>query len=223
VRWGLLERRQSWRLSLKGKLLVLAIIASIAVSVPLAAYPFLAVTHPVGAPDTLIVEGWLANEMLPQAAYEFKRGGYRKLVVVRAMSGADAGAEYAGSWPPEEYIARQLVKHGVPEKSLGTVFFPTVERDRTYHAALAARDWFTQHDRDAKSFNVVTAGPHARRSWLLFRLAFGNTADVGIVALKDPTYDPKHWWRTSEGVREVSGEIIAFVYAKFFFVGPKSS
>lgn len=30
-------------------------------------------------------------------------------------------------------------------------------------------------------------------------------------------YDPRHWWRTSEGVRNVVGESIAYLYARFFF------
>jgi len=33
----------------------------------------------------------------------------------------------------------------------------------------------------------------------------------------DPDYDPKRWWRYSEGVREVLGESIAWFYAAFFF------
>ena len=30
-------------------------------------------------------------------------------------------------------------------------------------------------------------------------------------------YDPKRWWCYSEGVREILGETIAYVYARFFF------
>jgi hypothetical protein len=52
----------------------------------------------------------------------------------------------------------------------------------------------------------------------MFEKAFGDSADVGIVALDDPQYDREHWWRSSDGVREVLGEVIAYIYARFYFV-----
>jgi hypothetical protein len=73
-----------------------------------------------------------------------------------------------------------------------------------------------------KNFNVLTEDVHARRTRLLFQEAFGRDVKVGIIALPDPDYDPKRWWRYSEGVREVLGEGIAYLYAKFLFY-PASS
>ena len=60
-------------------------------------------------------------------------------------------------------------------------------------------------------------GPHARRTRLLFQEAFGSKVAVGVIAVPDDAYDPRHWWRSSEGVRDVVGEAIAYVYARFFF------
>jgi hypothetical protein len=91
------------------------------------------------------------------------------------------------------------------------------EKDRTYQAALGLKEWLAGHDAWVKSFNLVTIGPHARRSWLTFQQAFGSTTDVGIVALKDPSYDVEHWWRTTEGMQEVPWETIAYVYARLYF------
>ena len=31
----------------------------------------------------------------------------------------------------------------------------------------------------------------------------------------DVAYERRHWWRVSEGVREVLGETIAYIYARF--------
>jgi hypothetical protein len=50
--------------------------------------------------------------------------------------------------------------------------------------------------------------------------AFGRGVTVGIISIQNPDYDPKHWWRYSEGVRDVLGESIAYVYAKFLFHQP---
>ena len=69
----------------------------------------------------------------------------------------------------------------------------------------------------ATNFNLMTLGAHARRSRLLFEEAFDGKASVGIISITNREYDPRHWWKYSEGVREVIGESVAYVYARFFF------
>ena len=96
-----------------------------------------------------------------------------------------------------------------------------VSRDRTYGSAVALRDWFLANDVHVGRINVVTEAPHARRTQLLFQRAFGNQIQVGVIGIQNPDYDPRHWWRYSEGVRDVVGEAVALVYAEFFFyAGP---
>jgi hypothetical protein len=90
-------------------------------------------------------------------------------------------------------------------------------RDRTYSSALALREYFQTNAVAVKSFNILTEDVHARRTRLLFQEAFGREAAVGIIAVPDPDYDPHHWWRYSEGVREILGESIAWFYAVFLF------
>src|SRR5437867_3326458 len=58
---------------------------------------------------------------------------------------------------------------------------------------------------------------HARRTQLLYQEAFGKKVSVGIIAVSNPDYNPKEWWRYGDGVREVIGESIAYIYAEFFF------
>ena len=50
-------------------------------------------------------------------------------------------------------------------------------------------------------------------------LLVGEGADVkvGIIAARDPDYDPARWWRYSEGVRDVMGEVIAYLYIRLCF------
>jgi hypothetical protein len=62
--------------------------------------------------------------------------------------------------------------------------------------------------------DVITLGPHARRSRLLYQKAFGNAVSLGVISLADPAYDSRYWWRSSEGVREVWGEAVAYLYAR---------
>jgi hypothetical protein len=44
-----------------------------------------------------------------------------------------------------------------------------------------------------------------------------------VIAVSNPDYDPKDWWRYSDGVREVIGETIAYIYARCFFYPSVSS
>jgi len=90
-------------------------------------------------------------------------------------------------------------------------------KDRTYTSALAVKKWLEQNNAAAAKVDVLTLGPHGRRSQLLFERALGDKVSVGIISIADEEYDAKHWWHTSEGVREVISETIAYVYAKVLF------
>ena len=60
-------------------------------------------------------------------------------------------------------------------------------------------------------------GPHARRSRLLYEEALGGEFKIGIIALADRRFDPEHWWRSSEGVRAVVDDTVAYLYARLYF------
>jgi len=95
------------------------------------------------------------------------------------------------------------------------------QNDRTYHSALALKKWFQEFNVHPKSIDVVSQGPHVRRTRLLFQRVFGKQVRVGIIGVRDTDYDPLHWWRCSEGVRDVISEWIAYLYARFLFSPPQ--
>ena len=148
-------------------------------------------------------------------AEEFANGHYRRVLIVRSVHEGEPGVEH-GRYA-SEYLAVVLERCGVPSNAVAVVYFSGVHRDRTMHSALAAQRWFSDRHETVTSFDVVTLGPHARRSRLLYQRAFGKSARVGIIALPDPDYDPRAWWHSSEGVREVLGESLAYAYARFLF------
>jgi len=45
---------------------------------------------------------------------------------------------------------------------------------------------------------------------------------VCVIAVPVRTFDPEHWWRSSQGFRLVTGELLAYTYARLFF-HPSSS
>jgi len=142
-------------------------------------------------------------------------GHYEHVLVIRPL--VDVEAELENGKYSGQYLASLLAKYGVRREEIDC-FFPSVsKKDRTYHTALAAKQWLADKKIAAQSFDVMTLGPHARRSRLLYEKAFGGDFKIGIISLEDLEYDKAHWWRSSEGVREVIGETIAYVYARLLF------
>jgi len=100
---------------------------------------------------------------------------------------------------------------------------PRVKQDRTYACAVALKKFVDEHGVQLTRINLVTVGPHARRSRLLFQKSFGKDMSIGVVAIPEPDYDGRRWWRSSMGFRSVTGEAIAYFYARFLFHPPEKS
>jgi hypothetical protein len=205
--------RERWSLSLRGSLLLLFFLASSMLLVCWKIHPFLALTRPVSS-VYLIVEGWIPDYALDEAVNEYKRGGYQKLLTCGGIT--KDGWRDTPKYTAADWSAARLRKYGLTN---GVVAIPclTEQYDRTYHSAVAVKKWFDDNGEAVRSINVVTLGPHARRTRLLFEKAFGSNVRVGIIALVDRDYDPDRWWQSSEGARSIVGEVIAYVYVRVFF------
>ncbi|MBN8248238.1 MAG: YdcF family protein [Verrucomicrobia bacterium] len=208
------RRRWCWVPTWPTAVLVLLLTAILGVAVLRGAEPFLAVTQRVAA-DTLVVEGWCEDYVIAAAWREYQTGAYTRLLVTGGP--LDHGApmsEYGSFADLAAAVLRRWAPAGTP---IIAVPGPRVDRDRTYSNALALRRWFEQHGGVPDRLNLVTAGAHARRSRLLFESALGAGTSVGVMAVPDPHYDPKRWWRSSPGFRTVTGELIAYAYAITLF------
>ena len=213
--WGLVQRRERWGLSPRGWLAAITIVLLAAIFLLLNVQPFLVQTQRLDT-NILVVEGWIHPYAIRAAVEEFQKHPYQKLYTTGGPVVGSGG--YSNDFNTSASVgAELLVKDGVPTEFVQMVPSRVSGRDRTYSSALALRYWFGTNGLGGKNFNVLTEDVHARRTRLLFQEAFGNDVKVGIIAVPSPEYDPKHWWRYSEGVREVLGESIAYLYAKFFF------
>ncbi len=213
--WGLVCRREclvpTWR-GWAGLLLVLLLGAVLVVR---NAEPFLAVTDskPGGI---LVVEGWASDYVLQDAIAEFRHHQYSKVYVTGVP--IDSGSMLVEYESYAELGAVRLAKLGLSTNLLQCVPAPLVRKDRTYDSAVALRRWFeARHLPCPSPVNVLTEGPHARRSRLLFEEALGGHVTVGVIAAPPGNYNPNRWWRSSAGVRNVIGEALAYIYARFFF------
>ncbi|OAI55824.1 hypothetical protein AYO49_01105 [Verrucomicrobiaceae bacterium SCGC AG-212-N21] len=215
---GLCNRRLRWGLTMRGWLalgcLGLLVLAVVFFSIQ----PFLALTHRQNT-DVLVMEGWVNGYAVNATVEEFGGSPYRRIYVT---GGPVAGIrQYVNDYQTSASVGADLLrKAGVAEHFVQMVPSRVKDSNRTYGAAVALRNWFRQQNISARSFNVVTEGPHARRTRLLYQKAFGREFNIGIIAVPSPDYDASHWWRYSEGVRDVLGEGIAYLYARFLFHAP---
>jgi uncharacterized SAM-binding protein YcdF (DUF218 family) len=213
--FGCFTRKERWGVSPRGWLAAISVFLLAAVLWLLDVQPFLAQTRRADT-KILVVEGWIHEFAIRAAVDEFKSGAYEKIYTTGGPVVGDGG--YSNDFNTSASVGAELLKkNGVADESLQMVPSHVSGRDRTYSSAVALRDWFRAHNIAVRSLNVLTEDAHARRTRLLFQKAFGPGVAVGIISVPDPDYDAKHWWRYSEGVREVLGESIAWIYAEIFF------
>ena len=169
-------------------------------------YPFLARQAPVAA-ETLVVEGWVSDDLLVQAAGWAGSNGVKKIV---ATGGPIEIGSFLAEWKTYAEMTRARMEAlGLGAKfELAAVPAEKVRRGRTRESARALK----AAGAAAGAFNVASEGPHARRSWRAFRDEFAGQAEVGSVALTPTEYDGTDWWRCSEGVRSVISEAVAYGY-----------
>lgn len=212
---GLLTRRERWGLSWLGWLVCFCLALGLGWVWVVTVYPFLALEDSLPT-DVMVVEGWLHGPALRDTVARFKGGQYRRVYTTGGpISG---GGGYINDFNTYASVAaEQLIALGIPRDVVQMAPSHEGERDRTYASALYLARALRANEKDISAINVLTENVHARRTRLLFQEAFGSTVRVGVVPIVNPDYDPKYWWRYSEGVREVLSESIAYLYAKFFF------
>jgi len=177
-------------------------------------HAFLAPTEPAGA-RLLVVEGWIPDEEIDQAVDRFRAGGYERVVT----TGGPVARSFArdGVTSFADLSKHLLEEHGVPKDSIVAVSAPQSAQDRTFLSAVVVREFLRAHGAIPESLDLFSSGAHSRRSWRLFRLAFGPSVRVGILAASPRSYDPDAWWRTSLGAKTVLTETIGWLWTEIFF------
>jgi len=213
--FGIFTRKERWGLSGRGGLIFGLLGFSSATLLLFNIQPFLAETHRVNT-NILVVEGWIHDYAIRASAEEFKTGSYQRVFTTGGPVPGSGG--YINDYNTSASVGADVLRAvGVPAEFVQMVPSHMIGRDRTYNSAIALRDWFRVHNVPVQSLNVITEDVHARRSQLLFAKAFGPQISVGVIAVPHPDYDPSHWWRYSEGVKDVLSEGVAYIYARFFF------
>jgi hypothetical protein len=164
---------------------------------------------------TLVVEGWLDESELSQAVATFRRGRYERVVT----SGGPIDSWQEGIvWPTfAERAANYLRQHGLADVAVAAVPAPASAQDRTFLSAVVVREWLRREQPGLASFDLFSAGVHARRSALAYRMAFGPEVEVGVLAATQRRFDLDRWWSSSDGAKTVLGELLSLAWTKCCF------
>ena len=212
--FGLIKRKKKWALTLRGWLLLCFSIAAVLFFAVFTIHPFLAVNEPVNG-DILVVEGWLRDYAVENALKEFRSRDYRFLVVT---GGPLATGHYLCEYKTcADVTAATLRKLGLSEDLIKVVPAPFAKRNATYTSAIALKKWLSGAAVKCDSLDIYSQGAHARRTRMVFQKALGDKIEVGVIAGDDRGYDPHRWWASNTGARSVVYEMIACIYARFFF------
>lgn len=163
----------------------------------------------------LVVEGWGDDRMMSRAIDEYGRHHYESLYVTGGP--IPRGSLFSEFQSMAEFSAKVIDRLSGGRILAQPVSAPEVQKDRTFTSALETKKWMQAHGGIPRRVTVLSLGPHSRRTWLLYRKAFGPSAEVGIIAAEPEDYEPARWWASSNGFRAVVGEAIAYGYARVIF------
>ncbi len=214
----LVRRTQLWLPTWFGWLVLLMVVTASTTVIVRNLCAFLSPNDPVSA-DVLVVEGWMPEEGLLEAMSAFQEGGFRFLLT----SGGPI-IEWSRYVPFSNYAesaADFYLSQGFAPEAVIPVPAPASAQNRTFLGAVMIRQWTDKLPEPISAIDVYSYGPHARRTRLLYRLAFGPGVQVGIRSATPSGYRPETWWRTSAGAKEVMIETIAWLWTKCCFSAPK--
>ncbi|MFN6482673.1 MULTISPECIES: ElyC/SanA/YdcF family protein [unclassified Nostoc] len=209
----IIKRQEMWTLTAQGWAIAIALIAYLIFVMLTHVHSFLAVTSPIESAEVLIVEGWLPDYAIEEALTEFKNGSYRQIITTGGTLGK--GSFLTGYKNYADVSAATFIKLGLEAEKVVAVPTPFVVKDRSYASAAEFHRWLSNSNLQIESINLFSLDVHARRSWFLFKKILNPKIKVGVIAAKTQDYSPSKWWGSSEGVRTIIDEGIAYIYARF--------
>ena len=214
MNFRLFKKIHCYRPTILGLLIIILVIfISISLALP-NLYNFLFLNKSIES-KTMVIEGWVPSYALIDAIEYYNDNNYENLIVTGIPM---TQYEYASDFKFTSQATILALKHFGFSDTIYEARIPTnIYKDRTYSTAIASEEIFKLHPEWEKTFNIYSMGVHSRRSLILFKKAFKKEFDIGIIAHTDRAFVGEKWWESSIGFRNVSNEVLATTYAKFFF------
>lgn len=212
----LFQRKTVWRPTWTGRILLVALtVTCVRFGAP-ALYRFLSPSDSPGG-EILVIEGWVPDSFLERTAELLKERNYRRIYCTGGPIGVGRHLSEYQVWA--EVGAQRLIRAGIAPDRVAAAPAGPVRKDRTYEAAIGLRDRMARDGiTDKVSLDLLTQGPHARRSRALYRAALDGKADVRVLSLEPDTFNETNWWASSEGFRAVMYESLAYGYTRIWLV-----
>lgn len=172
-------------------------------------FSFLHVNDPIES-DVLVVEGWVDDDSVEVILDLMSAAPNLRIVTTGVPL-----THWSALLPHDNYadLARaSLIGSGAPAERVFAAPAPETHRNRTAGMALALKAFMQENGIEADSVNIFTQGVHARRSRDIYRAIMQPEYEVGVLAIDSRNYTAQDWWKSSEGVRSVLSESIAYVY-----------
>jgi hypothetical protein len=110
--------------------------------------------------------------------------------------------------------ANYLISSGIPDSMIITLVTTRKVKSKTYTTALDLKNWLEKNRPEyPEPVTIFSPGLHARRSWISYRKAFGDSIPVGVISCPERHISGKNWWKTRKGWRKVLYETAGVLYA----------
>jgi hypothetical protein len=209
----LFKRRQVWLPTFLGGIVIFFLLTGISLFILRNLAIFLAYSDPVKG-DILIVEGWLGESTLLKAFNKFKEGDYQYLITTGGPVKGKINPDYSSY---AEKAGAFLVSKYLDKSKLIVIPTPATALNRTFLSAVMVREWFRENEYTVSSFDLFTGDVHARRTHILYKLAFQPDIKIGIIAAAPHGFHLHSWWKTSYGAKSVFTEVAGLVWVTCCF------
>ena len=177
-------------------------------------HSFLAVNKPAPEAKVLVAASWMIDSSIAKVAEMMNAEGspYESIWLTGPL--LDRGLYLSDSYKSFSDLAADTLRElGVAADKIHLAPPDSTERHRTHTSATNLKAELDSRGLALERFDLVTVDVHARRSRLVYQKVFEDS-EVGVISLPSSAYDEKTWYRTSNGMKNVIFEIVAYLYEK---------
>ena len=168
----------------------------------------------------LVVEGWIGLEGMSAAAHEFFQEKYDLVIPTGGLTGERWNVQ---RWNYAEMAAKELRRLGVTPDRILTARAREVESERTFEAAVATWRTLRANGSQPNAINLLTRGPHARRSRIVYARVFGADTKVGVISWIPASEQNSPWWNSSDRANDLIKESVGYPFELLFNSGRTSN
>jgi hypothetical protein len=97
---------------------------------------------------------------------------------------------------------------GIPKDRIIVAASGEIQHQNTFNSAISAWRALQNRGIHPQYANLLTLGPHARRSDLVYSKVFAPATKVGVIAWVPPDYGSTPWWRSTRRTQCLFKEIV---------------